>query len=92
MAVLPAKKKTMALIALFGGQAGTAVIDLGTDSRSLFNRAINKGERTDCAFSIPLDVQGSRLLVTRSIQEIANLADANGLLPNSRAEADVLLR
>jgi hypothetical protein len=92
MAVLPAKKKTMALIALFGGQAGTAAIDLGIDSRRLFNRAINKGERIDCAFSIPLDVQGSRPLVTRSIQEIANFADANGLLPRSRAEADILLR
>ena len=42
LAVLPIKRKTIALIALFGGQAGTAVIDLGADSRRLLNKALVK--------------------------------------------------
>ncbi|MBH5391765.1 hypothetical protein [Bradyrhizobium diversitatis] len=92
MAVLPAGKQTFALISLFGGQIGNAIVDLGYDSRRKFNRAINKDERLDCAFSIPLNVSGSRPLVTRSVQELANTADFNNLLPKSRAEAERFLR
>ena len=87
MAVLPMKKKTIALIALFGGQAGTAVIDLGADMRRLLNKALRKNEPFDCAFSIPLDVQGSRPLQFRSIQHIANIADLNNLLLEAHTTA-----
>jgi len=92
LAVLPIGKSTCAFISLFGGQAGTAVVDLEYDSRRKFNRAINKGEPLDCAFSIPLDVTGSRPLETRSIHELADIANLNGLLPKSRAEAERMLR
>ncbi|UEM17948.1 hypothetical protein J4G43_053025 (plasmid) [Bradyrhizobium barranii subsp. barranii] len=92
MAVLPIGKSTCAFISLFGGQVGTAVVDLGYDSRRKFNRAVNKGERLDCAFSIPLDVSGARPLETRSIHELANNANLKGILPESRAAAERLLR
>jgi hypothetical protein len=92
MAVFPAKKKTMAFISLFGGQVGTAAIDLGTDSRRLFNSAINKDAPLDCLFSIPLDVKGARPLETRSIHQVADVAAMNDLLPKSRAAATALLR
>jgi len=92
LAVLPNGKSTYAFISLFGGQAGTAVVDLGYDSRRKFNRAVNKSERLDCAFSIPLEVAGSRPLEVRSIHELANAASLNGILPQSRAEAERLLR
>jgi hypothetical protein len=92
MAVFPLKKKTVAFIALFGGQAGTGVIDLGTDSRPLFNRAINKGEPLECAFSIPLDGHEARPLEARSIHQLASVAQGSGLLANSRAAAERLLR
>lgn len=92
MAVLPTGKSTSAFISLFGGQAGTAVVDLGYDSRRKFNRAVNKGEHLDCAFSIPLEVAGPRPLEVRSIHELANAANLNGILPKSRAEAERLLR
>ena len=91
MAILP-MKRTVALIALFGGQIGTAVIDLGIDSRRLLNSALRNKEPLDCAFSIPLNVKGSRPLQTRSIQEIANVGDLNNLLPESRAAAEMQLR
>jgi hypothetical protein len=92
LAVLPNGKSTCAFISLLGGQVGTAVVDLNYDSRRQFNRAVNKGERLDCAFSIPLDVSGSRPLETRSIHELANDANLKGILPNSRAAAERLLR
>ena len=57
MVVLPIGKKTVAMIVLFGGQSGSAVIDLGVDSRRLFNNALRKNEHFDCAFSIPLTVR-----------------------------------
>lgn len=87
MAVLPVGKRTFATIALFGGQIGTAVIDLGFDSRRKFNAAINQGADLDCLFSIPLNVSGSRPLQSRSIHQTATAAAMNGLLPKSRRDA-----
>jgi hypothetical protein len=89
MAVLPIGKKTVAMIVLFGGQSGSAVIDLGVDSRRLFNNALRKNEHFDCVFSIPLTVRGSRPLESRSIQQIAAIGALNDLLPESRAAAEL---
>lgn len=44
---VPIGKKTLAYIAPFGGQMGTAVIDLGTDSRWLLNRELRADEPYD---------------------------------------------
>jgi hypothetical protein len=87
MAVLPAGKKTVALIAFFGGQCGTAIVDLGADTRKLFNKAIRTGYPIECAFSIPLGSTGHRPLQTRSIQQVAAVGDINELLLQSRADA-----
>jgi hypothetical protein len=70
MAVLPMKQATVAIVSLFGGVCGTAVIDLHSDQRRRLNRALRNKEPFDCAFSIPLDVPGSRPLEVRSIQEL----------------------
>lgn len=85
MSVLPGGKKTVAVIALFGGEAGTAIIDLGYDSRRLVGKALKKGEPFHCAFAIPL--QGSRTLRSLSLQEIAGFGVESGLIPETRAAA-----
>jgi hypothetical protein len=87
MMVAPSGKTTVAIIALFGGEAGIAVIDLGYDSRSFFKRAAKESKRVECAFAIPLNAIGSRPFIGRTMEEIANNGAINGLLPATRAEA-----
>ncbi len=80
MMVAPIGKKTVAIIALFGGDTGVAIIDLGYDSRSFFQRAMKEGRPVECAFTIPLNTTGSRPFRGQSIEEIAHFGAANGLL------------
>lgn len=80
MAVVPVGKTTTAIVALFGGQLGTAVVDLNYDSRPLFRKAELKGAPLEFAFSIPLTATGSRPLEKRTVQDVAAAAWFNGLL------------
>ena len=81
MSVLPIGKKTVATISLFGGLMGTAIVDLGFDSRRYFNKHINRNIPLDCVFSIPLkDRVQERKMSCRGIREVADMAAFKGLL------------
>jgi hypothetical protein len=86
MAIIPAKRAA-AIISLFGGEFGTAVIDLGFDARPLLNQTFRNGKPFNCLFSIPLDVKGSRPLEVISIRDQAAFGHAHDLLPLSRSAA-----
>jgi hypothetical protein len=79
MAVVPAGHKTAAIIALFGGAAGIATIDLSTDSLAFFEN-FEDDAHGGCVFEIPLasDV-ARRRLAGRTFRQVANEADRAGL-------------
>lgn len=87
MMVAPAGKKTVAIIALFGGESGTAIVDLGYDSRRFFKYATTGNSKVKCAFAIPLNSIAGRPLLGYSFTEMANGAAVQGLLPATRYEA-----
>lgn len=86
MGVFSVKKRTAAMISLFGGELGTAIIDLGYDSRPIFNKYIKTGQPFKSVFTIPLKASvGERKLQTISFQEIADFACNLNLIPPNRA-------
>jgi hypothetical protein len=88
MSVLPIGKTTVATIALFGGDCGVAVIDLGYDSRRHFMPAILLKEDIDCAFAIPISSERSkRGLISRSLKDLTQAGVSQGLLPKNKVAA-----
>ncbi|KQU01819.1 hypothetical protein ASG60_18385 [Methylobacterium sp. Leaf469] len=78
LAVLPAGTKTVAIIALFGGELGIATIDLGIDTMARFLNG-EDAARGGCVFAIPLHSEvGKRRLESRTLQEVADAAAAAG--------------
>lgn len=72
MAVLPVGDKTVAIVALFGGLPGIAVIDLGVDSSGFFEE-FGDEDGGGCIFEIPLSSEVSRRrLVSRTFRDLAN--------------------
>ncbi len=90
-AVVPGKITT-AIIALFGGQLGTSVIRLGSDSRRQFERAAKKGQPLQAVFAIPLHHEGSRPLLRRTWEEIAASSAATALVSEPKATRRILQR
>lgn len=71
-AIMPVGERTAALIALFGGELGVAMIDLGTDTRQFFLEGLD-AERGGCSFVIPLASEASqRRMRARTCSEVAN--------------------
>ncbi len=92
MSVLPGGGHTKAVISLFGGAAGTAIVDLGFDARRTVNRAIKEGRPFDCAFAIPIDENvTNRKLQTANLQQIADFGVENELIPSTRAAAQIVM-
>lgn len=83
-AVVPGKITT-AIIALFGGELGTSVIPLGSDSRRHFEREAKKGQPLQAVLAIPLHHEGSRPLLRRTWEEIAASSAAASLVSDSKA-------
>ena len=73
VAVFPLRKTTVAIVSLFGGAFGHAVIELGTTQGKLFYTPKMIAKPTVCVFQIHLDAAtGKRRLVTRRFTEVAS--------------------
>lgn len=83
LVVLPAKKRSLAAISLFGGRYGVALVDLNFDSRSLVSQANNKEKPFEVRFEIPLTGSDKGKLKIKLLHELANYADKQFLFTNN---------
>lgn len=79
LAVLPVGKGTFAFIALFGGDAGIAVIDLGTDQRQRFRKAL-RTNAPSIPFLYEIALVKPRKLTVYDFATVANAGAVAGLV------------
>lgn len=73
VAVVPLRSTTVAIVSLFGGALGHALIELGTAQGRRFYTPAMIAKPIECVFQIHLDrVTGARRLVTRRFTEVAS--------------------
>lgn len=78
---LPQSRSSIAVVALFGGECGVAIMDLAYDWSPEVERALSTNKALECFFEIPIDKDISkRRLITKSLQDLANEAMARNLL------------
>ena len=82
LAVLPQGKRTVAFIALFGGDIGIAIIDLGTDQRRRFRKVLQANAPSSIPFLYEISLVKPRSLTIQDFRAVADSGVAAGLLNN----------